>query len=319
MPILVTGATGFAGGYLAEALLADGADTVIGLSRGGSWPAVWRHLRSAVALHACDLCDPAAIAALLRRTQPTQIYHLAGYASPGRSFTDPEGSWAGNMTATRNLYEAVRDWGGRPRILYVGSGLVYGDAVGTRPVQDEETPFRPTSPYAESKAAADELSAEYARQHGLDIVRARPFNHIGPRQTAEYAIPSFARQLAGIARGEQPPVLETGNLDACRDLSDVRDVVEAYRLLIQRGQCGEAYNVASGRSWAIREVLARMIALSGLRVEVRQRADLVRAADPVVPRVDTSKLRRATGWQPRFTLDRTLADTLAYWRDIHSP
>lgn len=314
MRILLTGATGFVGGHLAEALLARGERSVVGLSRSASWPREWSHLRESVPVVACDLCDGNRIEAVLRDQQPEAIYHLAGYASPGRSFSEPDAAWAGNLGATRSLYDAVSRWGGKPRILFVGSGLIYGEGGPIDTPQDEDTPMRPTNPYAASKAAADLASYQYSRSPGLDIVRARPFNHIGPRQAPGFAISNFARQVAAVALGKQPPLLETGNLESRRDLSDVRDVVAAYLLLVQHGVAGEAYNVASGKTSTMRQVLDRLLALAGLKVELRQRADLVRAVDPPAPPVDIRKLCRVTGWTPRFTLDQTLMDTLAYWK-----
>src|SRR5262249_23646066 len=149
---------------------------------------------------------------------------------------------------------------------------------------------------------------------GLDIVRVRPFNHIGPRQSAHFAVASFARQIAAIERGRQPPVLETGNLTPRRDLTDVREVVAAYLLLRAKGRTGEAYNVGSGTTHAMQEVLDRLRALSRVPIEVRQRPDLVRATETKAVRADATRLRQQTGWAPRYTLDQTLADTLAYWR-----
>ena len=199
-------------------------------------------------LRACDLCDRDAVEAALRDIRPQQIYHLAGYAQVGRSFDEPDVAWSGNLTATRALYEATARWGGRPRILFVGSGLVYGDPDGPDQSQDENCLLRPNSPYAASKAAADLLSYQTAVNPGLDIVRARPFNHIGPRQSSQFAVANFARQAAAIERGELPPVLETGNLGSRRDMTDVRDTVAAYVLLMQKGRSGEAYNVGSGQN-----------------------------------------------------------------------
>jgi GDP-4-dehydro-6-deoxy-D-mannose reductase len=314
MRTLVTGITGFAGGHLAEALLAAGEGEVAGLARHARWPAAWGHLSGRVALYACDLADPAAVEAVLRAARPERVYHLAGYASVGRSFREPEAAWAGNLGATRCLYEAVLRWGGRPRILFVGSGLVYGAGEPPGQPQDEGCLLRPDSPYAASKAAADLASYQYTCSPGLDVVRARPFNHIGPAQSPDFAIASFARQLVEIERGLRPPVLETGNLSPERDLTDVRDTVAAYRLLMERGRTGEAYNVARGTSLSVGAVLRRLIELAGLSVELRQRAELVRAADTAVVRADASRLRRETGWAPRYALDSTLADTLAYWR-----
>src|SRR5207248_6421611 len=183
------------------------------------------HLAGRLPLVDCDLCNGKHVEAVLRDVRPQAIYHLAGYASAGRSFAEPDAAWTGNLTATRSLYEAIIRWGGRPRILFVGSGQVYGEGGSCEIAQNEEGVLRPSSPYAASKAAADLASYQYSRAPGLDIVRARPFNHVGPRQSADYAIANFARQVAAIARGLQPPVLETGNLESRRDLSDVRDVV----------------------------------------------------------------------------------------------
>ncbi len=328
MRILVTGVTGFAGGHLAEALLARAGNRVYGLSRRGNWPAASARLARDVELRACDLCAVGEVEAVLRDVEPEQIYHLAGYAGVGSSFREPDEAWRGNLTATRCLYDAVVRWrGGRaarsgdrattgygPRILFVGSGLIYGTADGPGQAQDERSELRPSSPYAASKAAADLVSYQYTCEPGLDVVRARPFNHIGPRQSPQFAIAHFAKQLVAIERGKQPPVLETGNLGPCRDLTDVRDMVAAYILLMERGRTGEAYNIGSGQAWSIGSVLQRLLALSGRAVEVRQRPELVRASDPAAVRAEASKLRRETGWAPRYSLDQTLADTLAYWR-----
>src|SRR5438128_2151488 len=171
MRILLTGATGFAGGHLAEALLAGGNLELVGLSRRAQWPAEWQHLARSADLRTCELSDRAAVEALLRDVQPEQIYHLAGYAHAGQSFREPDAAWTGNLSATRSLYEAVVRWGGRPRILFVGSGLIYGDAESADLAFDEDHSLRPTSPYAASKAGADLASYQYTRSPGLDIVR----------------------------------------------------------------------------------------------------------------------------------------------------
>jgi GDP-4-dehydro-6-deoxy-D-mannose reductase len=314
MRILVTGVTGFAGGALAEALLERGDVQVFGLSRGGAWPALWSHLAGRVPLHKADLHDPQSIEYVMRHVQPARVFHLAGYAQVGRSFHEPDAAWAGNLTVTRALYDGVARWGGKPRILFVGSGMIYGDTTSADEVQSEDTPLRPNSPYGASKAAADLASYQYTRHPGLDIVRARPFNHIGPGQAAGFAIADFARQIVAIERGQQPPVLETGNLSPRRDLTDVRDMAAAYLLLMDKGRTGEAYNIASGPLHSIQSVLDRLLALSPAKVEVRQRGTLVRSTELVGVKVDTTKLRQETGWSPRYALDETLRDTLAFWR-----
>lgn len=317
MRILVTGITGFVGGHLAEALLARPSVELFGVSRRAQWPTEWRQLAGRVHLLAGDLGDGPGVEALLRDVRPEQVYHLAGYAHVGQSFQEADAAWAGNLTATRSLYEAVIRWEGKPRILFVGSGMIYGDADTAEQAQNEDTPLRPTSPYAASKAAADLASYQYSRAPGLDIVRARPFNHIGPRQSPQFAVASFARQVAAIERGRQAPVLETGNLSPRRDLTDVRDVVTAYLLLMEHGRTGEAYNIGTGTTHAMQDVLDRLLARSRVPIEVRQRPDLVRATETKSVRADAGRLRRETGWEPRYSLDQTLADTLEYWRESH--
>lgn len=315
MRILVTGITGFAGGHLAEALLTHGGHRLTGVGRRSVWPDSWRHLASRIELHPCDVCAREDMEKILRTVQPEWIFHLAGYPHVGRSFHEPEAAWQGNLTATRSLYDAVTHWGGRPRILFVGSGLVYGESTANSEGCVETDLLLPDNPYAASKAAADLISYQSTRYPGLDIVRARPFNHIGPRQAPQFAVSSFARQLVAIERGRQAAVLETGNLQPCRDLTDVRDVAAAYVLLMEQGRSGEAYNVGSGQTYAMQTVLERLIALSGVAVEVRQKANLLRATDAAIVRADAGKLRRETGWSPRFNLDQTLSDLLTYWRE----
>lgn len=316
MRILLTGATGFAGSYLAEALLSKPGVRLVGVSRRGDWPPEQQHLAGCFELRSLDLGDADAVEALLREVEPEQIFHVAGYAHVGRSFQEADAAWAGNLAATRNLYEAAARWGGKPRILFVGSGLVYGDCDDPETPLHEELLLRPNNPYAASKAAADLLSYQYSRAPGLSIVVARPFNHIGPRQSPEFAIASFARQVVAIERGAKEPILETGNLSPRRDLTDVRDTVAAYDLLMQHGRDGEAYNVGSGQVYSMHTVLDRLLALAGLTVEIRQKAALLRSTDSPVVRVDASKLRRETGWSPRYSLDQTLLDTLNYWRKV---
>ena len=265
---------------------------LFGTSLQKTWPVECKHLQGRVHLRTCDLCSKDAVAALVREVQPQQVYHLAGYAHAGQSFREPEEAWAGNLTATCRLYDAIAGWGGKTRILFVGSGLVYGDRRAGEPAPDESAPLRPSSPYASSKAAADLLSYQYTQAPGLDIVRVRPFNHIGPRQSPQYAVAHFAKQIADIERGQQPPVLKTGDLRPERDLTDVRDIVQAYILLVQKGQ----------------------IALARVPIQVEQQVEPARATDNLLVRADASRLRREIGWQPRIPLEQTLADTLNYWR-----
>ncbi|MBL8800011.1 MAG: GDP-mannose 4,6-dehydratase [Planctomycetia bacterium] len=310
MRILVTGASGFAGSHLVEALAArDGAE-VFGVSR----QPVAAPRPPLAGMRTCDLNDRRGLEQVLRDVQPERLFHLAGYAKVGRSLQESDAAWRANLDATRDLYEAVLRWGGRPRILHVTSGLIYGEAAEANAIIGEEAPLRPTNPYAASKAAADLASFQYGESCDLEIIRARAFNHIGPRQASDFAASSFARQIALAEQGKQAPLLKVGDLRPSRDLTDVRDTVRAYVLLMEQGKPGEAYNVGSGQAYAMQEVLNRLLAQARVNLEVRQDAKLLRAGELAVLRADAGKLRRLTGWTPRYTLDQTLTDLLDYWR-----
>ena len=313
MRILITGITGFVGGHLVEAL-ETGEHALFGISRRGSWPAKLVHLTGKAELLPGDLADTARVEAVLNHVQPEWVMHLAGYANPGRSSQEPDRCWHENLTATRSLYDAIARSGRRPRILYVSTGLIYGEPDDPDGACDERTTLKPATPYAASKAAADILSYQYTRNPGLDIVRVRLFNQIGPRQSADYAAGNFARQIAAAEVGKQPPVIETGDLSARRDITDVRDMVAAFPLLLEHGRSGEAYNAGRGETYLISELLDKLIALARVRVEVRSRAEPGRKADTAVTRADPRKLRHTTGWTPRIPLDQTLADILDDWR-----
>jgi len=315
MRVLVTGVTGFVGGHLAEHLVEAG-DLVVGLSTSGRWPTGLAHLARQVRVEPCDLADASGgdLAGLVGRKQPEVIYHLAAQANPQASVADPRGTWALNLGGTLNLLEAVRASGLRPRVVLVGSGVCYGNpAPGHMPVS-EACPLRPNNPYAASKAAADLLGVQHFLAHGTDVVMARPFNHSGPRQSPAYVLSGLARQVAEVEAGRAPRV-EVGNLDVVRDFTDVRDVVRGYRLLAEKGAPGEIYNLGTGRGTKIADALHALAARAGRPVEVYVDPARVRPVDQPLLVADPSKLRDATGWEPRFSTEQTLADMLAYWRD----
>ena len=314
MRVLVTGVTGFVGGHLAELLAAEGGHTLYGLSRSGAWPAGLAHLAGQVELHAADVLDAAALDRVLAAARPDWVFHLAGYANTGKSFKEPDACWRDNLGGTQALYGAIRRSGLAPRVVFASTGLVYGDPDPPGEPVPESAELRPASPYAASKAAADLLSYQAFKSDGLHVVRARPFTQTGPRQAADYAIANFARQIAAAERGDMAPVIRTGDLSARRDYLDVRDVVAAFRLLVERGAPGEAYNVGRGRAVRIADALGMLVASAKVPVEVVSQADPARAGDTAVTMADPRKLRAATGWEARRTLESTLADVLAAWR-----
>jgi GDP-4-dehydro-6-deoxy-D-mannose reductase len=313
MKVLITGITGFVGGHLAERLVGAG-HTLAGIGRSATWPYRLEHFAGTAELHAVELCEGPRVEEVVKHVRPDWLIHLAGYANTGGSFREPGACWRDNLDATRSLYDAVVRAGVRPRILYVSTGLIYGEPDTPDAACDERTTLKPASPYAASKAAADLLSYQYTRSPGLDIVRVRLFNQIGPRQSADYAVANFARQIAAVEMRKQEPVMETGDLSAHRDITDVRDMVAAFPLLLEKGKSGEAYNAGRGETFRIQDLLDRLLALSTAAIEVRQKVEPGRKADTTITRADTSKLRAATDWAPHIALDQTLTDILADWR-----
>ncbi len=298
---------------MAERLVAGG-HSVSGFSKNGVWPTGLEGLKGKAELMATDLLDPAAVRGVIDRVRPEWVFHLAGYANTGGSFKEPAECWRRNLDGSRVLLDVVVGSGLKPRVLFASTGLVYGDPDPGREAIDETTTLKPASPYAASKAAADLLAYQLHRSAGLDVVRVRLFNMTGPRQSADYAVPNFARQIAAIERGEQPPVLHTGDLSAYRDLTDVRDMAAALVSVLEHGKAGEAYNAGRGEVRRMSEVLAKLVALSKVPIRVESKADPNRTPDAQVSKADPGKLKAATGWQTTFAWEQTLADVLDWWR-----
>jgi GDP-4-dehydro-6-deoxy-D-mannose reductase len=262
---------------------------------------------------AVDLVDPDATGAAVRDAAPDVVFHLAALASVAESWEHPRRVLGENPLATLNLLETVRAEASRARVLVVSTGEVYGPPA--RLPVDEDAPLRPQNPYAVSKAAADLLGGMYADAHGLAVVRARAFNHAGPGQSPIYVVASLARQVAAAVRaGESRARVVTGNPDARRDFTDVRDVVRAYRLLAERAEPG-AYNVCSGRTASVRDLLAGLAEATGIEIEHVVDPDLVRAHEVMEIRGSHERLTTATGWEPEIPLERTLADTVKWWAE----
>ncbi|WP_249010157.1 GDP-mannose 4,6-dehydratase [Conexibacter sp. DBS9H8] len=304
MRVLITGASGFVGGWLARTCVEAG-DEVIGISRSGTVTAGQGR--------AVDLRDAAAVAALLADTDPEAIYHLGALSHVGRSWEQPAETLAANVGGAVALLEAVRRVTPRARVLWASTCEVYGSAPDL-PVT-EAAPLAPVNPYAVSKAAADMLAGVYAAAHGLDVVRARPFNHVGPGQRPIFLVASLAEQAAR-ALDERADALTilTGNPDTRRDYTDVRDVCAAYRALVHSAPTG-VYNVCSGVSVSARE-LVRLVGELIAPVAVHHEIDpaRVRAHEVIDHRGSAAALTAATGWTPQIPLARTVADTIAAFR-----
>jgi GDP-4-dehydro-6-deoxy-D-mannose reductase len=294
--VVITGATGFAGGHLVAACEAAG-DEVVGLSRSSA--------------HPCDLLDGEATRGAIAAARPAVVYHLAARAHIGESWRGPARTLHDNVAMTLNVLEAARVEAPAATVVAVASGEVYGPPA--RLPVDESAPLRPQNPYAVSKASADLLAGMYADAHGLRVIRARPFNHAGPGQEPTCAIASFARQVAGGATR-----IVTGNPDTRRDYTDVRDVVRAYRLLAERGEPG-VYNICSGRTASASELVAALAAAADVQVAHVVDPDLVRPHEVMELRGSYDALRVATGWEPEIPLAETLRDTLTWWRGEPAP
>jgi GDP-4-dehydro-6-deoxy-D-mannose reductase len=255
-----------------------------------------------------DISDEAAVRAAVEKARPNAVIHLAGFASVARSHGNPARVFAVNTQGTVNLLTAMRELAPKTRVLLVSSGEVYGPVPeGTRAV--ETLPLVPLSPYSASKIAAELAGEQFFRSYGLPVLVARPFNHLGEGQDPTFVVPSFATQINAIAQGKAGPVLRTGNLEAIRDFSHVKDVVAAYRLLLTAGTPGETYNVCSGTPRSIRSVLEEMLAVSG--VEARIELDSARLRPSEIPSLvgDPSKLL-ALGWEPKAPLTQALQEAL---------
>ncbi|MBM4442283.1 MAG: GDP-mannose 4,6-dehydratase [Candidatus Rokubacteria bacterium] len=315
MRILITGVTGFVGSHLADLAVAAGAD-VYGASRWRSATENVAHLRDRLHLVECDVRDPSSVQRLLDIARPDWIAHLAGQSSVGASWTTPAETFHTNVLSQVHVLEAVRARPGPPpRVLVVGSSEEYGLVRdGELPVT-EDNALRPVSPYAVSKVAQDLMGFQYFRSYGLPIVRSRAFNHDGPRRPDVFVTGSFARQIVAIERGERPPVIEVGNLQARRDYTDVRDIVRGYWQLLERGEPGEVYNLCSGAAWSIEDILQRLLSLSRVEgIAVKEDPARLRPADIPLLVGSAARMERATGWRPTIPFEQTLADVLDYWR-----
>lgn len=293
MSILVTGASGFVGSYLRE------QEDIVDLCVGNVQ---------------VDLTSAADVHAVVDQLRPEGVIHLAAQSSVALSFQDPPGTFRTNFDGTYHLLSALKAVNFRGRMLYVGSAEVYGSVpVELLPVT-ENMVLKPRNPYAVSKAAAEALCYQWSQTGSFEIVMARPFNHIGPRQATTFAVADFASQIVACQRSGAARPLRVGDIDATRDFTDVRDVVRAYGLLLSCGRNGETYNVCSGIECSLRELIEGLFSVAGVRMDVEVAAERLRRTEQRRMVGSYEKLREHTGWEPRIALRQTLADIVGYWQ-----
>lgn len=304
MRVLVTGAWGFVGRHAVRDLVAAGHDVIAAdqITSPGDPP-------PPATAHRVDITDPIAVLGLVADTHPGAVLHLAGISFVPRTAADPGLTIKVNANGTLNILDACLRHAPSARILVVSTAQVYGSRTGDLAV-DETAPLRPDSIYGISKTAADQLALFYAAQHKLQVMVARPNNHIGPGQSPQFAVASFAAQIKAATRSPTPPVIATGNLESRRDFTDVRDVAVAYRLLLERGRIGLAYNIGSGSDIKIGDLLKMLCELAGVAPRFVTDKALLRPTDRS-PNLELGRIKQDTGWAPARTLRETLSDILA--------
>ncbi len=302
MRILVTGSSGFVGRYVIDELKAAGHEPVRADNRKAQEP-------SAEPEYVGDLRDPAFSKDIITREKPDGCIHLAGIAFVPMGWSDPSLVFSVNVQATLSLLEAFREIRPDARVLVVSSAEVYGREI-RKEVLHEQDELRPENLYAVSKMAADLSALLYARQYDMSVMTARPQNHIGPGQSRRFVTTDFAHQLAEIAQGRREPLMRVGNLESERDFLDVRDVARAYRLLMEKGNAGHAYNIASGHTVPIRHILDRLMSCANVQPRIEVDTGRFRPTDRQ-PRLSTDRIHGDTGWEPRFSIEETLKEIYA--------
>jgi GDP-4-dehydro-6-deoxy-D-mannose reductase len=310
--VLITGMMGFVSRHLLDHLAASGESyEITGLSRNpGKWAVDYKNIK--VNLVAADLNDRKKLLTILNEVRPQQIIHLASDSSVAHSWQAPVESFQNNTNIFLNLVESVRNLNFSCRLLSIGSSEEYGVVEAANIPISEETPFNPVSPYAVARVSQELLSKIYVKGYGMDIVMTRSFNHIGPGQKDTFVVSSFAKQIMDIKKGKGS-VLEVGNIDIVRDFLDVRDVVKAYTVLLEKGKSGEMYNVCSGAGYSLKEVLDKMMMIAEVDFGYHINEKLIRPADNPVIIGSNNKIKSECEWRPLISLDDSLRDILAYW------
>ncbi len=316
--VLITGVTGFVGSHLLDLLARNKTEyKLYGIAREKSSLSKIKHSLDAIELINCDLINSTATFEVIKNVSPDYIYHLAGESSVGLSWNAPQSLINNNITASLNIFEALRILNDtRTRILLACSSEEYGHVSDEEIPITEAVPLRPVSPYAVTKATVDMFGYHYYKSYGMKIIRMRGFNHTGPRRDANYALSNFARQITEIKKGLKEQIIYVGNLSAIRDYSDVRDIVRGYKLAIEECTSGEVYNICSSKGYRIKDLLDIMIQQSGCNVKIVQDKKRFRTVDLPIIIGDHSKLSRVISWSPEISIEETLQSILDYWSKI---
>ncbi|CAM4411754.1 GDP-mannose 4,6-dehydratase [Paenibacillus alkaliterrae] len=316
MKALITGITGFAGSHLAEYLLSRGDVEVYGTYRLRSRMEHIQHLLNKVELVECELKDPHSVNRMINEIRPDLIFHLAAQSFVPTSWNSPTDTLTNNIVSQVNIFEAVRKYDFDCKIQIACSSEEYGMVYPEETAIKETNPLRPLSPYAVSKVAQDFLGYQYYQSYGMKIVRTRTFNHTGPRRGEHFVTSNFAKQISKIELGLQQPKLLVGNLQAKRDFTDVRDVVRAYWLSLEKGEPGEVYNIAAGTAVTIDEMLQTLLSFTDAEIEIEVDPSRLRPSDVEILLGDSSVFSERTGWVPEIPFEQTMEDLLNYWRHI---
>lgn len=308
---LITGIGGFVGSHLVQ-LLKKNKIEIDGIVHPNHPKPNFKELAENIKLIACDLLQSTALQEKLKGTRYDYIFHLAAYSSPAQSFKNPQQTLENNIFSQLNLLEQLAKTGSRAKILIVCSSEEYGNVEAKYLPISESTPLHPASPYAISKVAQDFLGLQYFLNHRLKIVRVRPFNHIGPGQSTNFVVPAFAAQIAKIE--EKGGTINVGNLNSYRDFTDVRDIVRAYLLALEKGKIGEVYNIGSGKKYKIGDILKKLISFSKVPVKVSVNKNLLRSGEINEICCDFTKFKKQTGWMPKIPIEKSLFDTIEYER-----
>lgn len=309
MKALIIGAAGFVGGYLADHLQREcGWSVSVTKMQQESFQ------REGISVYDLNILETDEVKKLLDKIKPDYIFHLAAQSSVSLSWKNPELTLDVNIKGCVNVLEAVRGLDYKPRVLLVGSSEEYGRLRNTTEAVPEETVLHPGNIYAASKACQNMIGKIYADAYQMEIIMVRAFNHIGPKQSSAFVVSDFCRQAAEIESGKKEPVMRVGNLSAKRDFTDVRDIVRAYALLIQRGRAGETYNVGSGKAIAINEILDMILKLSKCEIQVTIDSEKLRPVDIPVIEADIRKLVDITGWETQIPIEKTVQEILDFWR-----